>query len=792
MLPSCEYDNNAADEIVEYCRDAGVDIDCDDNDAATIQKHVSEMYRKNSDPEKKRNSDDDDASGTSTNSAKVEDYRHALMMEAVQEYDNFLGYWERDIWNKRVEHIRQCYMYDSYEEARREERKVELYKLYEQEHNIRPSIENIPKGLRTKVLLKLLKHSMSELQRDHQLSQAIILSMVDNQCFEGAAGVEAMRYFFLTFVSEYVYNCNGDCHSRYLYNRNHLDEDSDDDDEDDDSRNPRPTVYCDDYSNLFGKVKFAISDGIKYMTQDHGNMIVGLIVHLFNIAGWNEVEKLTDLMGYDDDDSVNHSDKPYQLIIRIITGVGVKAYEDRCRLKCLLRWKYDTKKRTENQALEEEIYAVKESHLKSVDTLVRIGKVASRRLPADTVTEHIGSKIVRFLVLSSIDLIPHENCARSDACSEQDLFIGDRFGEGINESITNYNRYVEGICEFKMKDRRLHDIKRTFLDFVEIENVESDDLINEVFLSPPSRELQLVVKTLFLSQLVDVDFSGCGYGDFLVWCRLPIHIYEPMLYEHIVHYPSNYLDEDEESSDDEEPENRLKYYDDEGNLLKGGYLYARYDFSLLLLRKAWTAPWSFQNHSSYQLEFREAVWTLLLCAHRYGMSSDIPYIICSFLPRSFWPDERIKCWRYECEVENMDYLLYNRGSPKNKPSIICANSLTAHACNQKHMNQILHEGLRRTCKLPPMRTLNHEDEMFCKNFAVKKSDKIQDIGGDRCVDKSSDSSEDDNDSCWESIGSEENEEISEAEVIYRYFETNAYKFKRLSDGPAFASFYTDS
>lgn len=74
-----------------------------------------------------------------------------------------------------------------------------------------PSIGSLPKGVRTKVLLKLLKHSMSEIQRDHRLSRAVLLALVEYQCLDGHDGVEAFRYFLLTIESEFIHDCDEDC-----------------------------------------------------------------------------------------------------------------------------------------------------------------------------------------------------------------------------------------------------------------------------------------------------------------------------------------------------------------------------------------------------------------------------------------------------------------------------------------------------------------------------------------------------------------------------------------------------
>jgi hypothetical protein len=499
------------------------------------------------------------------------------------------------------------------------------------------------------------------------------------------------------------------------------------------------------------------------------------------------------LIGYDDDDSVSHDDKPYRIINWLITGLGVKAYEDRCRLKTLMRWKYsnssskvtstdnNNQKSSSQSSLDDEIDAVSKSHLLSLNTLVRIGKITLKRLPADTVTEYIGSRLVRCLVVPSIDLIPHKISSRFDVCSKgRHLFIGDKFG-GYNESIINENRYSNGINPFVLKKKRLYDIKRTFLDeSCNANELEDDLLFQQIFLSPPSTELQNVVKGLFLSQLVDVDYSGCGYGDFLVWCRLPIHIHEPMLYEHVTNYP-NYIDNndddssDDDSSDEEDSENdfNIKYHDEEGEIVKVDRLKARYDFSLLCLKQIWSKPWSPKNHSSYQIPFQEAVWSLVLCAHRYGMSSDIPKLVSAFLPRTWWPDERIKCWRYECEIDNINNLIYNHQVRKIKPLIVCDDCKTAYACSQKHLASIYHDGHRRICKLPPMRAFNHQDEMFIRTITGKNNissgSRIESDEDE--VEGNANNDDSDDDSCWESIASDEDNSDSKTELIHRYFAT---------------------
>ncbi len=697
----------------------------------------------------------------------------------------FLKSWEQHLLLEKDAWINECYKFPTYEEAKQSQETKDDAESNED----RPKIDDIPKGLRTKVLLKLLKHSISELQRDHRLAQAVMFSMIENKCFEGDEGVEAMRYFLLTVHSEYIYECGGSCHELFLMDRNILDED--DNMSDGDSEFPRPTHYCTDYKHFIETIKLTILNGIEYMTASHADMLVAYVQYLCEGSGWKKVEHMIDLIGYDEEASINHNnDKPHTLINAVITGLGLKALEGRNRLKTLLRWKYSTSGCV-TSAVSKEIEAVSQSHLLSVDALVRIGKIQLMSFPADPLTEILGSRLVRHLLLNSIDLLPHSQFHGHLACPEDscslNVFIGDRFPENI--SITNEYRYADGLTnEFKAKNQRLMDIEKSFLENCNMDEVVEDSVIKKIFLSGPSQELQNVIKGLFLSQLVDTEYAGCGYGDFLVWCRLPIHIYEPMLYEHIANYPKYY---DNESDSDEENEKKMIYYDEDGNNLEGDRLKARYDFSLLLMKKKWAEPWKPESHFSFQVPFREAVYTLLLCAHRYLLGSDIPVKVCSFLPREWWPDERQLCWRYECEIENIANLIFKHEDRRSKSLVACSDCMTAYACSKKHLSLIHRDGHRRVCRHPPIRYFNHEDALFCQDVMGKNSNFDTSSNRMETMNQHGNEEEDDDASCWESIGSEELESDSKTEQIYRYFESKAYRMHKM-DEPAFLAFYSDN
>lgn len=82
-------------------------------------------------------------------------------------------------------------------------------------------------------------------------------------------------------------------------------------------------------------------------------------------------------------------------------------------------------------------------------------------------------------------------------------------------------------------------------------------------------------------------------------------------------------------------------------------MHARYDFSLLSLSRAWSSPWTPQNHMSFQPEMRIAIKTVVMSTHRLGMPLETAFKISSFLNRGWWGDSRRECWNDDCKVNDI-------------------------------------------------------------------------------------------------------------------------------------------
>ena len=182
------------------------------------------------------------------------------------------------------------------------------------------------------------------------------------------------------------------------------------------------------------------------------------------------------------------------------------------------------------------------------------------------------------------------------------------------------------------------------------------------------------------------------------------------------------------------------------------------------------------------------------------MPVDVTRYTFTFLPRTWWPDERSLCWRYECQHNDLKKNISSdsknplclKAGEKRKKSIKmipCPGCHIAHACSQKHLNAIFRQGHRRVCQTPPLRPFSNDDEAFCREVLGEHLS----FERDRCALECDENVDfDDDASCWESVESSDDlndvEEVTD--TIFRYFDQKKYKVQKMED-QVFSNFYGD-
>ncbi|KAL7554386.1 hypothetical protein ACHAWF_017831 [Thalassiosira exigua] len=680
-----------------------------------------------------------------------------------------------------------------------------------------------PEGIRSEgngsaafVLLKVLKHSLSDLQREHRLARAVALLLADwrlcdddGGTVEGgrgsskesseesndSAGIECLRGLLTVVSSEYLAPCGGHCHEWYLAEGGDA---GDDDDEFEDVDNPTrldaPNHYCSDWWDFLGSLSTLISFGITNMTRRHANVLCAFVMEEINRAstGAGPADGVGDENGelagkaylkqniyflnnaeYDafgrPSEGVPQDGAGCQLnvnlLLAIASAVREHAVSDRMRLIKLL---------SRNDKGGDDQSEILNSFQACVDILVDIGERCLLRLPTNNSGRQLGGMIVRGLVesyVSSDNLSAKKEMAFSYLAQESN---------GKCRSVIDPRRYADAVAN--SSSHPLLDPKRSTCQ------KKTDPQSIEHFIgSRPPKDVIDIVKGLFMRDLVDLQVSGCGYGDWLSWCNLPISP-EPLLFDFISNFPNL-----SREGDPGEPQNSNTWVvDEDGTELDQSSLSARYDFSLLVFLRQWHSPWTPES-----------------------VPHDISIHVNSFLPRSWWPDDRRSCWCRDCQLNQLKAGFkakiasrqsnWSKGGEKALSSLVedekkksptlmtCPGCHVAMACSKDHLKYLHQDGHKRYCGLPPFRApFSEEDDNLCRQIFGGKED-ASDVENDHGENESEQGAEidEEHEDDWESVDSNEEAEGAEqsrSETILAFFDDKSYRLQR-REAPPFANFF---
>lgn len=738
-----------------------------------------------------------------------------------------------------------------------------------------------------RLLTKILKHAISDLQKDHLLGRAAINLMGEFRVFDssegedGEAGVERLGRFLAVFASEYVTGCDWYCHARYLDDL----EAAVGQDGDDDDGPHHPNHFCSDWKHTLVTLGTAISCGMTFMSEGHAELIAAFVLNEYdsiseaaakidaqyfecgvaedesaepgspsklvdatavlkqNLFYHNNTSGATGATGLQNtaNDDGGH-DIPEQFRVSmvkwLVEGLFRHAMKDRNRLKslageeekfcascgissaslkrcmvCKNVWYCNVAcqkaHRKEHKASCKAVSgADKEgeddakqfdvlrktivSYNNCIRALVAIGEHTIRRLPPNTRTAELGGTIVRSLVLASIDSDPFK--------VESSGYIGKGIIGSEGKNLICFTRLADAILN-------ANEVLRTPPRAITASN-SIEVIAKSILESVLPQDAQDVVRGLFIRDMVDLDTARFGYSDYLVWCGLPITPMDPLLYDHAIHYP----DVDDENT---------WISDEEGKDLSGYEIAARIDFSILMLQRAWNAPWTPQSHVSFSTQHKAAMKTLATVAWKYGMPNEISLRVNAFLPRSWWPDDRKQCWCHDCLLLSLSTSLRDKVTtreaspsqptpmhqdvPQQLPATMHNTSLMrslpiakpidsarlsqceckshVYYCSKEHRRYFMQDGHKRACGVPPFRAHGIEEELLVREV-FGKSDGV-DGRSDEDAEGSDDDAEfcgSDDESCWESVGSDEEDEEDAApiqrtrtEIIYKFFNSRSYK-----------------
>lgn len=657
------------------------------------------------------------------------------------------------------------------------------------------SSEPLPRSQMTELILKLFRHSMSDLQRDHSLA-ASLLNQISS--WKLCDDLSVFRRVLAIFKEEMI-----PCDS-YCYQRN-LDEGVD-----------FPTHDCSVWSDkVLPSMCRLLSQGLTKFTEDHACVVSALVQIYFDNAdpasASLEAEQIHEVLGSsiplpvslkqktllkrnlllwrntgeeeesDDEDSVEQLPRllentfPYRVLAAIVSGLESHAEVVRTRIvklrnKLKAEAQLDQSDSSKYRHLLERLRSSIDSFYNCVRALVNIGELAVRRFPVNDESEKFCGHLVAALTQPYLGSASRARAPWMD--SKRDLLRPTRYSEAITDATSR----VE-----KLNHDRSHCGQGSAAKVI----LDADILL----CSKPHSDVLDVIRFLFVRDIVDTSTSALGYGDILVLFKLPLSPLDPALFFHAYNIPG--------MGDDEDLSDRVTAVKDEDQVsLTEMQLATRYDFTLLLLVKAWRAPWAPESHHSFQKPFRDAIKCLFLCAHRTGMPLVIARNVSQFLGRDWWGDDRTECWCTMCLEEHASETVHDKvlkriesrchlparsvARPKSMPvSICCPTCNVAWYCSKEHQMHDYRELHKQWCgKIPFIKTPAPEETALCREVLNVMPDTMG-LNNSlaslvSAVDISDADDQDDDDSCWESIDTEEEElEGSQiTQIVYKYLKKN--------------------
>lgn len=366
---------------------------------------------------------------------------------------------------------------------------------------------------RATILLKLVRHSLSELQRDYRVAAA---AMVLLMILHDLEDILVFRQLLVVIESEFV-GCGNPCDHEIL-DMNH---------------------FCSDWSQLHLVIKMVICDGVSFFTHEHAICLAGFVRSIYlrefgslaldpaeeSVTGKRKrILKRTVVARRaleDDEDDEGREDStgkiPAQLVELLVSCLGERGIFERKRLLKLRNdyAKYDV-------IPKDIICQFVSSYYNCVRVLVSVAELTVQLLPESErfypIASCLVSSLFRSISLHEVDVGENARYFGLNCPTLRDIRLISplRYADSITDAMGRKRVRFAGRSAAPLEV----DPSTSFL----LEKFESQ------FEQEPPNDVLTAVQGLYLRNLVDVRYAGLGYGDFLMWCRYEITPLDPILF----------------------------------------------------------------------------------------------------------------------------------------------------------------------------------------------------------------------------------------------------------------------
>ena len=436
---------------------------------------------------------------------------------------------------------------------------------------------------RTTVLLRVLRHAVSEVQRDLRLASAVSVQLARHHDFDD-----------IRVLQEYLIICN----MGYVHCDNECDFGDQDENEYDDDDKEKPDHYCFERQAFDEIIVQSIMFGMTFVTFDHALALASFVRFTFRREFGHLLEMPEDANVHqkrkmhlkrkalvrraEDDDEDGWISSPHQVPIDLIDSVihtlGIRGAMERKRMLRAIREAQETSGEEFGSRKSLLVHALDSFH-NCLAALVDIGEAAIQMLPSSARFYTVASSVVKMLcnmLVESEDYLffpsdprqgtePNsdtengspEDKGRDEEADEE----GEEEGEEEEEEEDSDDEEDEEDEYIGLKDEKLEEMRlccaTRFSDrihqatkFVKglpavatVDRISADDdgslvvdtqaLIDAIkwsCLGRPHEDIRDVVRGLFVRDMVAVRTAGCGYSDFLLWCRFDCTPLDPVMF----------------------------------------------------------------------------------------------------------------------------------------------------------------------------------------------------------------------------------------------------------------------
>jgi hypothetical protein len=369
-------------------------------------------------------------------------------------------------------------------------------KTLAENNNLQFSISTrLPRDMKWNILLRLLRHALSEVQRDYYLALTILTRLSRERALDDVA---VLRKVLLIVNSECV-ECDNLCD---IGEKDH---------------------DCGEWSAFMNGLHLAIGLGITIMTEEHAVTIASFVRsryldefgHL--LVEFQPLEKQRRARLKRVVAALRTEDRPSSLHIQLVEillrALGTRANLERRRCREAIK-RVGVSSDTLGTFLS--------SYWNCIRTLVDLGDATVEMLPDNEPYFTLASEAVKNTGYGFMDCAsPPPNRVNDLEHIEEGSSYLLAEHPGMFPSLISPTRYIDRVLQKPMQ-------VLSFARHGEATQIDSESISDILDLERPDKVLN-TIRSLFVRDMVDVRLSRMGYGDFVVWCGFPLNMDDPIV-----------------------------------------------------------------------------------------------------------------------------------------------------------------------------------------------------------------------------------------------------------------------